>query len=160
MDRPAIDGLRGVKLPVTDLQRSLTWYQQVFDVAPWYEFPDEDGVVRGVLCTVPGLVDSGLALRENPDAAQGIAGFDPLNWHVTDLPALHDWASFLDTIGVAHSPVIEASLGWLLVFHDPDGIEHHLYTRTEHGIDHSDRPGYGRPIYATTGRPVGTDEHA
>ena len=79
MTRPAIDGLRGVKLPVTDLQRSLSWYQQVFDVAPWFEFPDADGVVRGVLFTVPGLIDSGLALRENAEVAHGIAGFDPLN---------------------------------------------------------------------------------
>lgn len=154
MERPAVDGLRGVKLPVTDLQRSLTWYRRGFDVTPWYEFPDEDGVARGVLCNVPGLIDSGLALRENPAAAVGIAGFDPLNWHVTDLDALQDWTSFLDTIDVEHSPIIEASLGWLLVFHDPDGIEHHLYTRTEHGIDHSDRPGYGRPIAVTTARPT------
>ncbi len=67
MDRPAIDGLRGVKLARgRSAASSLAWYQQVFDVAPWYEFPDEDGVVRGVVCTVPGLVDSGLALRENP----------------------------------------------------------------------------------------------
>ena len=106
-----------------------------------------------------GLLDSGLALRENPDAAHGIAGFDPLNWHVTDLVALRGWASFLDTIDVVHSPIIEASLGWLLVFQDPDGIEHHLYTRTEHGIDHSGRPGYGRPIPAAKARPTGTDEH-
>jgi len=146
MQRPTIDGLRGVKLPVTDLSRSLAWYQQVFGVQPWIEFPDETGVVRGVACSVPGLGETGIALRENPDAAKGIAGFDPLNWHVADRPDLVAWAAFLDDLGIAHSPVIDASLGWLLVFHDPDGIEHHLYTRTTHGIDQQDRPGYGRLV--------------
>jgi len=146
MERPTIDGLRGVKLPVTDLPRSLAWYQQVFGVEPWIEFPDEGGVVRGVACSVPGLGETGIALRENPDAARGIAGFDPMNWHVPDRPDLEAWALFLDDLGIPHSPVIDASLGWLLVFHDPDGIEHHLYTRSTHGIDQDGRSGYGRVV--------------
>ncbi|SFQ71151.1 hypothetical protein SAMN05421810_11426 [Amycolatopsis arida] len=45
-----------------------------------------------------------------------------------------------------HSAVIEASLGWLLVFADPDGPELHLYTWAEHGLDQSHRPGYGRRV--------------
>jgi hypothetical protein len=49
-------------------------------------------------------------------------------------------------LGVPHSPIIEASVGWLLVFNDPDGLELHLYSRAGHGIDHSGRPGYGRAI--------------
>jgi hypothetical protein len=55
-------------------------------------------------------------------------------------------------LGIAHSPQIEASIGWLVVFNGPDGIEHHLYTLTTHGADRcdrsdrSDRPGLGRPV--------------
>jgi len=47
---------------------------------------------------------------------------------------------------VRHSPIVEASIGWLLIFDDPDGVTLHLYTWAEHGIAVSDRPGYGRPI--------------
>ena len=146
MDGPVIDGMRGVKLPVTDLQRSLTWYRQVFDVLPQMEFPDEHGVVRGVICSVPGADDTGIALREDPEAAKGYAGFDPMAWHVTDLAALERWAAHLDQLDIAHSPVIVASEGRLLAFRDPDGIGHHLYTRATHGTDTTGRPGSGRRV--------------
>ena len=146
MDRPAVDGLRTVKLPVTELGRSLDWYRQVFGVVPEMEFPDEHAVVRGVVCSVPGLVGTGISLREDPEAARGYAGFDPMGWDVTDLPALEQWAAFLDRLDVAHSPVIVASEGWLLTFRDPDGIGHHLYTRSTHGIDPTGRPGTGRRV--------------
>jgi catechol 2,3-dioxygenase-like lactoylglutathione lyase family enzyme len=146
MDRPVIDGLRGVKLPVTDLERSLSWYRQVFNVVPEMEFPDEHGVVRGVVCSVPGLVDGGISLREDPEAAKGFAGFDPMGWYVTDLPALQGWAALLDHLDIPHSPVIVASEGWLLTFRDPDDIGHHLYTRATHGIDSAGRPGFGRRV--------------
>lgn len=38
------------------------------------------------------------------------------------------WVAHLDALGIDHSPIIEASLGWLLVFDDPDGLQLHLYT--------------------------------
>ena len=34
----------------------------------------------------------------------------------------------------------------LLVFDDPDGISLHPYSWAGHGVDHSDRPGYGRAV--------------
>ena len=117
-----------------------------FALSPEVEFPDEHAVVRGVVCSVPGLVGTSISLREDPEAARGYAGFDPMGWDVTDLPALEQWAAFLDRLDVAHSPVIVASEGWLLTFRDPDGIGHHLYTRSTHGIDPTGRPGTGRRV--------------
>ena len=45
--------------------------------------------------------------------------------------------------------MIEASIGWLLVFDDPDGLQLHLYNWAAHGLDHSDKQGYGRRVTAT-----------
>jgi catechol 2,3-dioxygenase-like lactoylglutathione lyase family enzyme len=146
MARPELACLRVLKLPVSDLPAALDWYRQLFGFEVTLEFPDADGVVRGVAGTVPGLEPTWLALREDPAAATGLAGFNPVVWGVPDRPDLQDWANHLDALGIVHSPQIEASIGWLLVFNDPDGIEHHLYTLTTHGADHSDRPGYGRPL--------------
>lgn len=137
-------GLRAVKLPVTDVRKSLEWYERVFDVRPQLEFPDENGVVRGVACFLPGCGDAGIALRENPDA-HAMAGLEII-FSVTDRDALQEWVEHLDALGVAHSPVIDATVGWLLVLHDPDGHEIHLYSQQRHGIDQTDRPGYGRPV--------------
>ncbi len=144
--RPTLDGLFGVKLPVVDLATSLPWYEKVFGFEVYIEFPDEAGVVQGVGARVEGLTDMTVALRQNPDVAKGIAGFDPVVWAVPGRPDLEEWCEHLDALGIDHSPVIEASIGWILVFHDPDGLEHHIYTRTRHGQDHSDLPGYGNAL--------------
>ena len=153
MNRPPLGGLWLVKLPVRDLDRSLTWYRQVFAVVTEMEFRDEHGVLQGVTCSLPGIADTRIAFRQDPQAAEGYAGFDPVAWHVVDLSALERWAHFLDQLGIAHSPVIVGTEVWLMIFRDPDDIGHHLYTRSTHGLDTSDRPGAGRRLNGATGDP-------
>lgn len=140
----ALAGIHHVKFPVTDLPRSVEWYSRVFGLEVQLEFrDDDDGPVMGVVFEPSAGV--WVALRHNPEAARGIAGFDPVALGVADRAELESWAAHLDALGVEHSPIIEASIGWLLVFHDPDGIEHHLYTMAGHGIDHTGKTGYGQP---------------
>jgi hypothetical protein len=43
-------GVHHIKIPVTDLVRSRAWYERVFDLEPFIEWPDDEGVVRGVSC--------------------------------------------------------------------------------------------------------------
>lgn len=143
---PELAGIHHVKMPVTDLDRSRDWYGRVLGFKVTYEFQDADGVVRGVAGEVPGLGDSMLCLRVNSQAAQGCQGFDPVSFAVRDKADVEAWAAHLDTLGVPHSPVIEASIGWLLVFNDPDGLDLHLYSWAAHGVDHGDVAGYGRPV--------------
>ncbi|MEV6010132.1 VOC family protein [Streptomyces sp. NPDC051976] len=150
MPGPPLAGIHHVKIPVTDLDRSLAFYSKVFGLTVEMEFPDSDGVVRGVAGRVPGLGETLLALRVNPAAAQGCADFDPVSFAVTGQAEIQDWAAHLDELAIDHSPVIEASVGWLLVFTDPDGLQLHLYSWAAHGIDHSDKPGYGRAVTAST----------
>ena len=143
---PELAGIHHVKMPVTDLDRSRDWYGRVLGFKVTYEFQDADGVVRGFAGEVPGLGDSMLCLRVNSQAAQGCQGFDPVSFAVRDRADVEAWAAHLDTLGVPHSPVIEASIGWLLVFNDPDGLDLHLYSWAAHGVDHGDVAGYGRPV--------------
>ncbi|WP_405952452.1 VOC family protein [Streptomyces prunicolor] len=143
---PELAGIHHVKMPVTDLDRSRDWYGRVLGFKVTYEFQDADGVVRGVAGEVPGLGDSMLCLRVNSQAAQGCQGFDPVSFAVRDRTDVEAWAAHLDTLGIPHSPVIEASIGWLLVFNDPDGLDLHLYSWAAHGVDHGDVAGYGRPV--------------
>jgi catechol 2,3-dioxygenase-like lactoylglutathione lyase family enzyme len=143
---PELAGIHHVKMPVTDLDRSRDWYGRVLGFKVTYEFQDADGVVRGVAGEVPGLGGSMLCLRVNSQAAQGCQGFDPVSFAVPDRADIETWAAHLDTLGIPHSPVIEASIGWLLVFNDPDGLDLHLYSWAAHGVDHGDVAGYGRPV--------------
>src|SRR5205809_6424464 len=139
-------GVHHVKIPVTDLARSLRWYRQVFGLRPTIEFPEAHGVVRGFSGEIPGLLPTMVSFRVNPAAAEGCRGFDPVSFAVQGRDDLERWVEHLDGVGVKHSPIVEASIGWLLIFDDPDGLTLHLYTWAAHGIDVSGRPGYGRPI--------------
>jgi catechol 2,3-dioxygenase-like lactoylglutathione lyase family enzyme len=139
-------GIHHVKIPVTDLARSLHWYRRVFGLRPTLAFPEADGVVRGFAGEIPGLKPATVAFRVNPAAVEGSRGFDPVSFAVDSRDDIQRWAGHLDSLGVSHSPIFEASIGWLLIFDDPDGLTLHLYTWAEHGIDVSGRPGYGRPI--------------
>lgn len=146
MTRAAVTGIHHVKFPVSDLKASIAWYERVFGFTVTIEFPDEHGVVRGVGGSIPGLGEAGVALRENPDAAKGIAGFDPVSFGIADREAAQVWVAHLDALGIEHSPIIDATIGWIVVFHDPDGTEIHLYSFAAHGIDQSGRAGYGRSV--------------
>lgn len=145
-----LQGIYAVKLPVRDLAESREWYERVLGFAVELEFPDSDGVVRGVSGHLAGAGGTWLALRQSPAHAAGVAGFNLLNLAVADRAALDGWVTRLDGLGIRHSPVIEASVGWIVVLSDPNGIELHLYTLAGHGIDQSTRRGYGRPTHSTT----------
>ena len=146
MSRPEITGLHHVKFPVSDLATSRAWYERVLGFQATMEFEDEDGVVRGVAGNLPGLGNTGFALRENPESAKGFAGFDPISFGIADRAAAEEWVAWLDSLGIDHSPIIEASVGWIVSFHDPDGLEIRLYSFAMHGIDKSTTPGHGHPV--------------
>jgi catechol 2,3-dioxygenase-like lactoylglutathione lyase family enzyme len=141
---PLLVGVHHVKFPVTDLARSRAWYERVLGLVVELEFHDTDGSVRGIACRLPGC-EAKVALREDPAVARGMAGFQPVAFAVTDRVALEAWADWLDRLGVEHSPVLEASVGWVLIVHDPNGIELHLYSWQDHGIDLTD-PRAGRRV--------------
>ena len=127
MSAPTVVGLRNVKVPVTDLQVALDWYTRVFGFRPTMEFPDAEGIVRGVHGELPGIGEV-LALREDPEAARGLGAFAIANFAVADRQALEDWVSHLDALGVPHGPVVDAPRLSLLVLTNPDGQEVHLYS--------------------------------
>lgn len=144
-----LTGLRALKLPVVDLARSRAWWGEAFGCEPTIEFPDADGVIVGVggaFRDFPG--GTGMSLRMVPDS-HTIPGLE-LMLGVADKAALEQWVARLDELGIGHSPVIDASLGWLLVLNDPDGHEIHLYTDERHEIDQSGRTGYGRTVAGPT----------
>ena len=146
MNVPPLTGVHHVKFPVSDLAVSRAWYERVFGFLVELEFIDEDGVVRGVAGSAPGLGSVGLALRENPEVAKGISGYDPVSFGIADRAAAEAWVAWLDELGIDHSPVIDATVGWIVNFHDPDGTNIRLYSFASHGIDRTGQPGYGQPV--------------
>jgi catechol-2,3-dioxygenase len=124
---PPLLALRNVKVPVTNLAVALDWYGTVLGFRPTKEFPDSEGVVRGVHGELPGL-GGVLALREDPAAARGLGAFAIANFEVADRAALEAWVTHLAELDVAHEPIIDTPRMSLLVICNPDGQEIHLYT--------------------------------
>lgn len=143
-------GIHHIKLPVTNLARSQPWYERVLGFVPEIEFPDEQGISRGVAGQLPGLGECGFALRENPEAAAGIAGYDPVAFAIADEAAANAWTERLDELGVEHSPIITTPVGYLMSFHDPDGTELRFYSWARPATPPVHGPG--DPVVRNVGR--------
>ena len=117
-----------VKIPVSDLAASRRWYADVFGLRAVMEWPDADGVVRGV--ALSGLGKVLLALREHPAAAAATRGFGFLNVRVPAEEDLAGCSAHLDRLQIRHTPVISGASGRLVGFHDLDGHELSFYAQT------------------------------
>jgi catechol 2,3-dioxygenase-like lactoylglutathione lyase family enzyme len=126
-DAPLLDGIHHLKLPVTDLERSLDWYQTHLGYVPMQEFV-EDGVLMGVAMAHPnGGPD--LALRRDPERAVASAGFDYFAIGVPGKDAADALAAHFTEHGIEHLGVHRTPVGWILPgVADPDGHDVRFYT--------------------------------
>ena len=109
MTAPRLQGLHHVKLPVSDLDTSLSWYQRVFDAQYLSQFDhyDRAGCRYAVILRLPG-VDIPIELRWAPRAAAATIGYDPVHFVAGDTDDLLAWMKHLDGLGIEHSPAHHA----------------------------------------------------
>jgi catechol 2,3-dioxygenase-like lactoylglutathione lyase family enzyme len=133
LEAPALAGIHHVKLPVSDLQRSMDWYESRLGYQLVQEFREE-GELAGVGMSHPNGGPH-LALRLNPELAAQVAGFDYFSIGVPDEATIRSLAERLTALGDEHAGVQFATRGWILpMTHDPDGHEVRFYT-VEHHTD-------------------------
>jgi catechol 2,3-dioxygenase-like lactoylglutathione lyase family enzyme len=128
---PTLAGVHHLKLPVTDLDRSIQWYASRLGYQVAIEF-NEHGQRTGVAMTHP---DGGpeLALKLDPERARASAGFDYFSIGVPDRDRIEALAAHLTGLGEAHAGVHFATIGWILpMLHDPDGHEVRFYSMESH----------------------------
>jgi catechol 2,3-dioxygenase-like lactoylglutathione lyase family enzyme len=113
--------IKHVKLPVSDLQRSVSWYQSLLDLELHTEFVEE-GIVRGA-----SLLDRDggyeIALRDKAVCAGTISqGFDFFALSAPSRALLDDVAARCDRLGVIHSGILDVpGMGAGMDIPDPDG---------------------------------------
>ena len=143
---PALAGIHHLKLPVSDLARSLEWYRSRLGYQVQIEFVEQGALMGCGLAHPAGGPD--LGLRLDPDRARAAAGFDYFAIGVPDKAAIDRLARRLDELGQPHAGVHRASMGWILPeVLDPDGHTLRFYTSragTRTGLSGILAVGHGR----------------
>jgi glyoxylase I family protein len=121
---PEFPTITHVALTVTDLDRSVPWYEALFDAKPVLD--EDTGPFRHVVWLVGGRTLVGL--HQFPDLASGEpfderrVGLDHLAFACANRAELEQWETRLRELGIANGGVVDASYGSGLSFRDPDNI--------------------------------------
>ncbi len=121
---PEFPTIAHVMLTVSDLSRSIPWYERVFDMKMTVdESPDP---FRRAVWLVGGQTLVGL--HEFPDPADSLPfnerriGLDHLAFACARRGDLEAWKDRLDDLGIAYGGIVDADYGSGLSFRDPDNI--------------------------------------
>jgi glyoxylase I family protein len=115
--------LAHVALTVTDLARSVPWYQRLIGAEPVLD--QDTGPFRHVVFVVG---DTLLGLHEFPEGAidapfnERRVGLDHVSFACADREQLAAWQGRLEELGIAHGGIVDADYGSGLSFRDPDNI--------------------------------------
>jgi len=121
---PDFPTITHVPLTVTDLDRSVPWYQKLFDAKPVLD--EDTGPFRHVVWLVGGRTLVGL--HQFPDLADPAPfderriGLDHLSFACANRGELEEWEQRLNALGVSHGGIVDAGYGSGLPFRDPDNI--------------------------------------
>ncbi len=124
---PEIATINHVGVTVTDIERSTSWYTEVFGFTKLTEdtHPDGTGYVL-----VLGKTDWSMCIglhthptNPNEPFAETRTGLDHISFSVASRADLDAWETRLAELAVDHSPVNDQAGYSALVFRDPDNIQ-------------------------------------
>ncbi len=117
-------GASHVSFSVSDFDRSLAWYREVFATEVMLDEPSDHR--HAAVLTLPG---SSLLIglcqfyeREDGPFDPTRTGLDHFAFSVATHEELDAWTAHLDRLGIAHSGLLEVPPGAIVNFKDPDGI--------------------------------------
>jgi glyoxylase I family protein len=117
-------GLTHVAVTVTDLDRSVPWYEALFGSAPALD--EDTGPFRHVVFAIGGGQLFGLhqfpQLADSSPFEERRPGLDHVSFTCATRGDLEKWASRLDELGISHGGIKDAGYGSGVSFRDPDNI--------------------------------------
>jgi glyoxylase I family protein len=117
-------------LTVTDVDRSVPWYERVLELKEIARREDDETGIRKVHMRAPGEVFT-VALVQHPDTERGgfderRTGLDHVAFKVDTHAELAEWERRLAEYGVTYTPATPSRTlpgAAVVVFRDPDGIQ-------------------------------------
>jgi glyoxylase I family protein len=109
-------------LTVSDLDRSVAWYETLFGAAPL--LVHDEATYRFAVWLEPTF-----ALHEHHGGTgherfdEHRIGLDHLAFSCASRDELEEWLGRLDQLGIAHGTIVDAFYGSGLAFRDPDNIQ-------------------------------------
>jgi glyoxylase I family protein len=110
-------------LTVSDLDRSIPWYQELFGSEPVLD--EDTGPFRHAVWLLGGTL---VGLHQFPDLKSAEPfderrpGLDHLAFACTNRNELEEWLDRLNELGIANGGIVDAAYGSGLSFRDPDNI--------------------------------------
>jgi glyoxylase I family protein len=121
---PDLPTIAHVTLTVSDLDRSVRWYERLFDVA--FHWDESPGTFRRAVWLVDGQTLVGL--HEFPDPSDTLPfderriGLDHLAFACRGRDELEGWENRLSELGIDNGGIVDAGYGSGLSCRDPDNI--------------------------------------
>lgn len=133
-----LTGVHHLALTVTDVDRSVPWYERVLDLRETRRREDPDTGLRKVVLQAPGDAFS-VVLLQHPDTERGPfderrTGLDHAAFTVPTYAELRQWEQRLAEYGVEYSPAKQSRTlpgSAVVVFRDPDGIQLEVWANLE-----------------------------
>jgi len=120
---PEFPGVHHVALTVSDIDRSVSWYQALIGSDPVID--EDTGPFRHVVWLMGGTL---LGLHHfhgdsaGSDFDEHRVGLDHVGFACADRAELETWQAHLDGLGIAHGGIVDAGYGSGLSFRDPDNL--------------------------------------
>ncbi|NED96574.1 VOC family protein [Phytoactinopolyspora alkaliphila] len=114
--------IQQVKVPVSDLQRSVTWYRSLLGLDLMREFIEEGEPTGAVLVDREAGFLIGLRRRDAVSGSPRFPGFDLFTMGLSSVEALDELAAHCDDVGIEHGELLDRGPdGTQLDIPDPDG---------------------------------------
>jgi glyoxylase I family protein len=121
---PEFLAIAHVTLTVSDLNRSVPWYERLFDAK--LVLDEEPGPFRRTVLLIGSKTVIGLNQFPNPADTlpfnERRVGLDHLAFACSSRSELEAWKVRLDELGIVNGGVVDAVYGSGLSFRDPDNI--------------------------------------